>query len=75
MCPAFIENEDATDSEDSEVSKFARGPFYQTLLQDVSQRLGFNLTLTPGQIDTIYDACRYEQAWDLNRPSAWCTVR
>ena len=26
------------------------------------------------QIDTIWDMCRYEQAWHVDRSSAWCAV-
>lgn len=44
------------------------------MLQDVSRRLGFKFTLKASEIETIFDACRYEQAWVLDRASVWCLV-
>lgn len=74
MCPAFASNVAKSDSDNSEVSKFTNGPFYQQLVHDVSLRLGLNITLTPEEIDSIFNACRYEQVWVLNYTSAWCSV-
>lgn len=74
MCPAHTKNADATDDKDSEVSKFADGPLFQQLLQDVSRRLALNETLKESEIETMFDACRYEQAWTLDRASPWCAV-
>lgn len=44
------------------------------MIGDISQRLGFKFALKVKQVKTIFDMCRYEQAWNLDRPSAWCTV-
>lgn len=75
MCPAFAKNVEATHSADSEFTKFKEGPLYQKVLSDVSLRLGFKFTLKSTEIDAIFDACRYEQAWTLDRASTWCSVR
>lgn len=75
MCPAYYENVAATSAEGSEVSKFKAGPLFQKLLLDVSRRLGFSSSLDPDEIQAIFDVCRYEQSWELDRASAWCSVR
>lgn len=75
MCPAYDENAEATADENSEVSKFKAGPFFQQLVRDVSRRLGFNSNLEADDIEIIFDACRYEQAWIVDKASAWCSVR
>lgn len=62
------------DDDDSEANKFEEGPQYQKMIDDVSKRLGFKLTLSKKQVKLIYDMCRYDQAWSLDRPSAWCTA-
>lgn len=76
MCPAWVRNsEQNKDDEDSELNKFEEGQLYQKMIDDVSQRLGFKTTMKKKQLKLIYDMCRYDQAWSLDRPSAWCTVR
>lgn len=75
MCPAWQKNSEKNKNVDSEVYKFEESQEYQKMLSDVSARLGFKFTLSEKQIKNIFDMCRYEQAWDLDRPSAWCTVR
>lgn len=74
MCPAYAKHASASYSEDSEFSKFKEGPLYQKVLADVSLRLGFKFTLKSSEIDAMFDACRYEQAWSLDRASTWCSV-
>lgn len=44
------------------------------MASEVSQRLGFKFTLGPKQLDTIWDMCRYEVAWHLDKYSTWCAA-
>ena len=44
------------------------------MLSQVSVRLGFKYTLNPKQVERIWDMCRYNQAWDLSSPSAFCAA-
>lgn len=75
QCPAWQRNSaNIKDDDNSELNKFEEGKLYQTMLEDVSRRLGFKLALAKKQIKLIYDMCRYDQAWSLDRPSAWCIV-
>lgn len=72
-CPAWS-NEDKL----IEQNKFIASPMYQRMIGDVSERLGFNRTgvdaLTKNDILLIWDMCRYDQAWVLDKASAWCSV-
>ncbi|XP_068219996.1 multiple inositol polyphosphate phosphatase 1-like [Palaemon carinicauda] len=52
---------------------FVKGKEFQSVIHTVSARLGFLHPLTPRQIESIYDECRYETAWWPNRKSAWCS--
>lgn len=47
---------------------------YQRMVRDVSLRLGFKFPLKISQIEAMWNMCRYDQAWTLDRPSAWCSV-
>ncbi|KAK7068393.1 hypothetical protein SK128_007921 [Halocaridina rubra] len=51
---------------------FTSGKEFQSVVHAVSARLGFLHPLTPAQIESIYDECRYETAWWPLRKSAWC---
>lgn len=72
---------DAWKQEDKTIEhdQFIASPIYQNLIGNVSVRLGFNSNgddaLTEKQIEYMWNMCRYEQAWSLNKPSAWCSVR
>lgn len=44
------------------------------MVGDVSLRLGYKFPLKTQQIIDMYDMCRYDQAWHLERPSPWCAV-
>lgn len=75
LCPAWEEQDGKKDDPNSEYQKFVQSPIYQKLISDVSLKLGFKSSaLSSKQIDTLWDICRYEQAWDLHGYSAWCSV-
>lgn len=44
------------------------------LVSDVSQRLGYRFPLKTQQVLDIFDMCRYDQAWFIDRPSPWCVA-
>lgn len=44
------------------------------LVQDVSTRLGFNDSLQTRQVIAMLDMCRFDQAWNVDKPSPWCVV-
>lgn len=73
-CPAWEEQSNRKKDPDSEYQKFIQSAAFQQLKGDVSQRLGFKFTLPEKQIDTIWDTCRYEQAWRLEQYSPWCAA-
>ncbi|XP_059613076.1 multiple inositol polyphosphate phosphatase 1-like [Phlebotomus argentipes] len=73
-CPAWETQGDAIDEPNSEVNKFIASQLFQDTLSQVSQRLGFKFQLPADQVEQIWDMCRYEQAWFLQRVSAWCTA-
>lgn len=73
-CPLWREQKKKLKRSDSEARKFEHSKAFQKLIRDIDSRLGFNGTLEVKQIKDIYDMCRYEQAWQTNRTSAWCSV-
>lgn len=44
------------------------------MLNEVSLRLGFRFQLTEKQVELIWDMCRFEQAWFIDRLSPWCAA-
>lgn len=74
-CKAWKTHSNAIENdENSELNKFQKSEMYQRMIRDVSLRLGFKFPLKIPQIESIWDMCRYDQAWTLDRPSAWCAV-
>ncbi|XP_015439149.1 PREDICTED: multiple inositol polyphosphate phosphatase 1-like [Dufourea novaeangliae] len=57
-----------------EVSRFEEEPKFQSLIQNVSRRLGFLYNISKRSILTMYDMCRYEKAWAVTQLSPWCAV-
>ncbi|CAK9816946.1 Multiple inositol polyphosphate phosphatase 1 [Anthophora quadrimaculata] len=57
-----------------EVIRFEEGVEFQSLVQNVSRRLGFLYDISKESILTIYDICRYEKAWTVTQLSPWCAV-
>uniref|UniRef100_A0A6B2E6E2 Multiple inositol polyphosphate phosphatase 1 n=1 Tax=Phlebotomus kandelakii TaxID=1109342 RepID=A0A6B2E6E2_9DIPT len=72
FCPAYETQSDANDLPTSEVNKFIASETFQDTLNQISQRLGFKFQLTADQVEQIWDMCRYEQAWFLEKVSPWC---
>nr|XP_031837082.1 multiple inositol polyphosphate phosphatase 1-like [Nomia melanderi] len=56
------------------VSKFEEEPEFQTLIQNISRRLGFLYHISKRSILTMYDMCRYEKSWTVTKLSPWCAV-
>lgn len=74
-CPMWKEyNNNPKNNTDSETYKFESSPWMKTMLEEVSQRLGFKYTLEAELVKTMYDMCRYEQAWFVSQPSVWCAA-
>lgn len=44
------------------------------LINDVSERLGFEYPLKMRQVFNMYDMCVYEQAWNQSDSSPWCAA-
>lgn len=73
-CGEFVKNEEKAKDNNSEYFKFEQSDIFKKTSEEISTRLGFKYTLNPKQIDTIFDMCRYDQAWFLQEDSAWCAA-
>lgn len=74
-CDAFLAQQDKLKDSFSEKKKFERSKTFKMVIKQVSKRLGFTEDhLKKKQIIDMFDMCRYEQAWDLNVTSIWCSV-
>lgn len=77
-CPLWIEYnkgvDNPKDNTDSETYKFEHSQWMKTMIEEVSQRLGFKYTLEAELVNTMYDMCRFEQAWSVSQPSVWCAA-
>ncbi|KNC26265.1 hypothetical protein FF38_01168 [Lucilia cuprina] len=59
---------------DSESYRFRNSDIWNKTIADISKRLGFQYTLETSDVELMYDICRYEQAWQVDRTSVWCAV-
>ncbi|XP_057323298.1 multiple inositol polyphosphate phosphatase 1-like [Microplitis mediator] len=57
-----------------ERSKFLMRPEFMNAVQNISGRLGFKYNLSQEAIFLMYDMCRYEKSWVINRISSWCAI-
>lgn len=71
-CDKWTKNNETQDKPDSEPSQFENSAKFTATIANITQRLGLAEHLTIGQINKIWDMCRYE-AWK-NDTSPWCLV-
>lgn len=69
-----MSQQESLKDDDSELNKFQDSKLFKRMMKEISQRLGFNERLKKKQIMNMFDMCRYEQAWNINTSSVWCTV-
>lgn len=74
VCPEFEKQEEKAKDKDSEYVKFQSSSLFKKMSEDMSVRLGYKYTLNPKQIDTMWDMCRFDQAWYLQDASPWCAA-
>ncbi|XP_039965091.1 multiple inositol polyphosphate phosphatase 1 [Bactrocera tryoni] len=58
----------------SESYKFKHSAVWNKTIEEISKRLGFQYPLESSDVELMWDMCRYEQAWQVDRISAWCAV-
>ncbi|XP_036339805.1 multiple inositol polyphosphate phosphatase 1-like [Rhagoletis pomonella] len=58
----------------SESNKFKHSAIWNKTIADISKRLGFQYSLESIDVELMWDMCRYEQAWHVDRTSVWCSV-
>lgn len=58
----------------SEIAKFKSSAIFLDMIDCINARSGFKGSLQFDQIETIYELCRYEKAWDPKKQSIWCSV-
>lgn len=71
-CPKWEQNN--SEKNGTEFEKFKNSALMATTVADVSTRLGFKYPLDFKDIELMWDMCRYEQAWNVDRISAWCAA-
>ncbi|XP_068230848.1 multiple inositol polyphosphate phosphatase 1-like [Palaemon carinicauda] len=72
LCSKYIKEVDDNPEASIEATIFREGPEMAMVIQEVSRRLGINTTF--GDVETMYDACRYYKAWDPVALSPWCAA-
>lgn len=72
-CPSWNEGTDNMKYLE-ESDKFNNGPEMQNLFYNVSRRLGFRENITLDSVNSMYDMCRFEKAWRIDKISPWCAA-
>lgn len=73
-CPIWRDQKKNLQRSTSEMNKFENSKEFKKLIAEIDSRFGFNGTLQVKKAKDIYNICRYEQAWHVNKPSIWCSV-
>ncbi|XP_055845256.1 multiple inositol polyphosphate phosphatase 1-like [Episyrphus balteatus] len=72
-CPIWKENNwKMYNTKDTEYYKFRESETVKETIAHTSRRLGFETPLDFKDIELMWDICRLEQAWYVNRSSIWC---
>ncbi|XP_031619129.1 multiple inositol polyphosphate phosphatase 1-like [Contarinia nasturtii] len=70
-CPT---DKEETRGNRSEYRKYLESKIMYRLVSDVSERLGFQTPLEPEAVFDMYHMCIYDQAWNPEKTSAWCSA-
>ncbi|XP_037908687.1 multiple inositol polyphosphate phosphatase 1-like [Hermetia illucens] len=73
-CSIWNEQDNKNGEPGTELFKFKTSALLNQTISDISTRLGFQYPLEYKQIKLMWDMCRLEQAWYLDRPSPWCAA-
>ncbi|XP_030757154.1 multiple inositol polyphosphate phosphatase 1 [Sitophilus oryzae] len=73
-CPEWQEKVEANPESTMEYKQYLESQEYQDMAAQVFRRLGFRYALNSSLIQDIYDMCRFDKAWQVDQPSAWCTA-
>ncbi|XP_063614677.1 multiple inositol polyphosphate phosphatase 1-like [Penaeus indicus] len=71
-CKNYIEGVLNMDKKLKPYHNFMSGAIMNSVLESVSERLGFPVTVA--DVRVMYNACRYYYAWYRNKVSPWCIV-
>lgn len=44
------------------------------LMQDLQARLGISRQLTPDEVYSLYEVCRFYRSWSEKSQSPWCSI-
>ncbi|KAG7154814.1 Multiple inositol polyphosphate phosphatase 1-like 2 [Homarus americanus] len=72
VCDKYVTEVDDNPEADRENQLFQDGPEMTSVVASVSRRLGVGLEF--GEVEVLYDACRFYKAWDPTAASPWCVA-
>ncbi|XP_055306727.1 multiple inositol polyphosphate phosphatase 1-like [Sitodiplosis mosellana] len=70
-------NKKIDDDPNSESNRFLRLPVYTNIIKRVSKEFYFDVEddkTKAERVKSMYDLCRYEQSWDIDGKSVWCSI-
>ncbi|XP_034942314.1 multiple inositol polyphosphate phosphatase 1-like isoform X3 [Chelonus insularis] len=73
-CSVWLNGDDVDPNLLEERVKFTTSFEFINLIQNVSHRLGFKYNLSSEAIYMMYDMCRFDKSWAVNKISPWCAV-
>ncbi|XP_063995033.1 multiple inositol polyphosphate phosphatase 1-like [Diachasmimorpha longicaudata] len=73
-CPRWKDGNENDPHYGKELTDFLKGQEFSNVIQNVSSRLGFQYPLSADKIRSMYDMCRYDKVWAVEKLSPWCAV-
>lgn len=75
MCDRWLSEVKLNPESLREFKLFQESDFFsQNVIQPISTRLGYQRNLTVVEIEELYLACQFGQAWQPRQPSPWCSI-
>ncbi|KAJ6642688.1 Multiple inositol polyphosphate phosphatase 1 [Pseudolycoriella hygida] len=72
--PEWKEMEKSLDLPDSEIKKFDESDEWKKIIAELGDLLAINRTLTVDETKSVYDMCRFEEAFKPCKRSIWCAI-
>lgn len=73
-CPRWDQLVEDNEESSEEIRLYHQSETFQNTLARVTKRLGFQYNMSADDMLLIYDTCRYQKAWNLEKISAWCAA-
>ncbi|XP_047505220.1 multiple inositol polyphosphate phosphatase 1-like [Pieris napi] len=74
FCPAWTRDVEENNETLAQLRTFESKQEYKEMITNISLRLGFTYDISLATVLSMYEMCRYNKAWEIEKISPWCSV-